>query len=159
MSERGTDHVTEQRKAGPRAARKMGIERWVENVFYAGSEVVLLGFPALWGVMDAPNNVEVKFAALVAVVTLVLAIGTVRDGRIAALEWPALTPTVFVLKAVFHSVVITVAAYGGAALELFVGSPLGSLLFVVCCSGVAVWLFPRLVARVRELPAWWTWGQ
>lgn len=159
MSERGTDHETERRKAGPRGARKLGVERWVENVFYGGSEVLGLGFPALWGLLDAPNNVEVKFAAIVAVVTLTLAIGTVRDDRIHSLEWPSLTPALFVVKTVYLSVVITAAAYGGAAVDRFAGSAVGSLLFAFLFSLVAVWCFPRLVASIRRLPPWWTWGR
>lgn len=159
MTGRGTDSATERRKAGPRATRKVGVEKWIESVFYGGSEVVVCGFPALFVLMNAPFNVEVKFAALVVLVTLTLAIGTVRDGRIESLEWPPLTPVLFVIRVSYHSAVIAIAAYGGAAVDLLGGTALGSLLIAVLLSLGAVWLFPRLVARVRGLGPWWTWGR
>ena len=156
MSERGTDRTTEQRKAGPRHESKIGVERWVENVFFGGSEVAILGFPMLFGLMNAPFNAEVKFAAIVAVFTLSLAIGTVRG--VESLGWPRMTPTLFFVRILYHSAVIGVAAYGGAAVDLLAGSVVGSLVFVVLVSLGAVWLFPRLVAWLRQLPPWWQWS-
>lgn len=157
MSERGTDPTTEQRKAGPQNETKIGVEQWVENVFFGGSEVAILGFPMLFALMNAPFNSEVKFAAIVAVCTLSLAIGTVR--QVESLNWPRMTPVLFFVRVVYHSTVIGVAAYGGAAVDLFAGSAVGSLVFVVLVSLGAVWLFPRIVAWLRRLPPWWTWGR
>lgn len=157
MSGRGTDHTTERRKAGPRSESKVGIERWVENVFFGGAEVVVLGFPGLFALLSAPFNAEVKFAAIVAVCTLSLAIGTVR--QVESLDWPRLTPALFVVKIGYHSAVIAVAAVGGAAVDVFAGSAIGSLAVAVLVSLGAVWLFPRVVVWIRRLPPWWTWGQ
>ena len=157
MSERGTDTPTERRKAGPRSESKVGIEQWVENVFFGGAEVVVLGLPALFALLSTPFNAEAKFAAIVAVVTLSLAIGTVR--QVESLDWPSLTPALFVLKIAYQSTVIGVAAYGGAAVDVLADSAIGSLVVAMLVSLGAVWLFPRIVAWIRRLPPWWTWGR
>ena len=147
MTERGTDRTTERRKAGPRNESKIGVEEWVENVFFGGSEVALLGFPMLFALMNAPFNAEVKFAAIVAVCTLSLAIGTVR--QVESLDWPRMTPALFFVRILYHSAAIGVAAYGGAAIDLLAGSVVGSLVFVVLISLGAIRLFPCLVAWLR----------
>lgn len=158
MSERGTDPTTERRKAGPRAAGKVGVERWIENVFFGTAEVVVLGIPGLLALMGAPYNAPVKFAALVAVATLSLAIGTVRTG-LTPTDWPSVTPASFLVRILYHSVVIVVVAGGGAAVGVVTGSTGGSLVVAVVLALGAVWAFPRVVAALHELLPLWNWNR
>ena len=157
MSGRGTDSPTERRKAGPRATEKVGIERWIEGVFFGFAEVVVFGFPALLWLLSAPYNAEVKFAALVAIGALSLAVGTVRWNETPG--WPATSYRLIPIRIVYHSLAIAIAAGGGAAVDLFVDSMLGSLVAAAGLSVVAVWLFPRLVEALGRLPPWWQWGR
>jgi hypothetical protein len=157
MSERGTDPTTERRKAGPRAVRKVGVERWVENVFFGLAEVAVLGIPGLLALMAAPQNAAVKFAALVGVTTLTLAIGTVRTG-LTSFDWPAATPVLFLVRPVYHSVTVVAVAAGGAAVDVATGSTVGSLVVAVGLALGAVRLFPRIVAGLERLLPQWNWG-
>lgn len=153
MSRRGTDSSTERRKAGPRATGKAGVERWVENVFFGLAEVVVAGLPALLWLMGAPYNDEVTFAALVAIVTLSLAVGTARNAE--SVGWPAMSYRLVPVRIGYHSFAIVVAAGSGTAIELLADSVLGSLVAAVGVSVAAVGLFPRLVVTLRRLPPWW----
>jgi hypothetical protein len=157
MSGRGTDGSTERRKAGPRATGKAGVERWIEDVFFGFGEVVVFGFPALLSLLSAPFNAEMKFAALVAIAALSLAVGTVRWSEVPG--WPATSYRLVPLRIVYHSLAILAAAGGGAAVDLFAGSMLGSLVAAAGISVVAVWLFPRLVGKLERVPPWWQWGR
>ncbi|EMA43802.1 hypothetical protein C448_09497 [Halococcus morrhuae DSM 1307] len=157
MRRRGTDGSTERRKAGPRATRKDGSERWVETVFFGLAEVVTFGFPTLLALLDAPFNAELKFAALVAVTTLSLAIGTARWSE--SFDWPPLSYGTALVRIVYHSLAIALAAVGGAAIDVLAGSTLGSLAVAALLSIGAIRLFPRLIAALDRLPPWWQWGQ
>ena len=157
MSGRGTDGSTERRKAGPRATGKVGIERWIEDVFYGLAEIVLYGFPALLWLLGAPYNAEVKFAALVAIGALSLAVGTVRWGG--SVGWPPTSYRLVPVRIAYHSLALLAAAGGGAAVDLLADSMLGSLVAAVAISVAAVWLFPRLVGALGRLPPWWQWGR
>lgn len=157
MSRRGTDSSTERRKAGPRAAGKTGVERWVENVFFGLVEVVVAGFPALLWLMGAPYNAEVTFAALVALVTLSLAVGTARNAD--SVGWPAMSYQSVPVRIGYHSLAIVVAAGSGTAVDLLADSVLGSLVAAMGVSVAAVGLFPRLVVTLRRLPPWWQWSR
>jgi hypothetical protein len=157
MSGRGTDGSTERRKAGPRAARKRGMERWIENVFFGLSEVVVFGLPTLFLLLGAPFNAEVKFAALVGIGTLAVGIGTARGSD--SLGWPAMSYRLVPVRIAYHSLTIAIAAGGGAAVDLVAGSALGSLAAAVLASLAAVRLFPELVGALRGLPPWWQWGR
>ena len=157
MRRRGTDGSTERRKAGPRATRKEGTERWIEGVFFGLAEVVTFGFPTLLALLDAPFNSALKFAALVAVTTLSLAIGTIRWSD--SLDWPSLSYGTALVRLVYHSLTIALAAVGGAAVGVVAGSTLGSLVVAAFLSVGAVRLFPRLTAVLDRLPPWWQWGR
>ena len=157
MSRRGTDGSTERRKAGPRATGKVGVERWIEDVFYGLAEIVVYGFPALLWLLGAPYSAEVKFAALVAIGALSLAVGTVRwDGSVG---WPPTSYRLVPVRIAYHSLALLVAAGGGAAVDLLADSALGSLVAAVGVSVAAVWLFPYLVGLLEGLPPWWQWGR
>jgi len=155
---RGSDHTTERRKAGPRNTEKVGAERWIEGVFFGCAEVAVLALPALLSLLDASANAAVKFAAIVALVTAAVAIGTVRAGW-TSLAWPPMTARLLVARAISHNLTVLIAAYGGAAIALFTGSTLGSAAFAVAVAGGSVWAFPRIAARVAALPPWWKWGR
>ncbi|GAA0450291.1 hypothetical protein MUK72_10590 [Halococcus dombrowskii] len=157
MRRRGTDGSTERRKAGPRATRKEGSERWIETVFFGLAEVVTFGFPTLLALLDAPFNAELKFAALVAVTTLSLAIGTARWSE--SFDWPPLSYGTALVRIVYHSLAIAFAAVGGAAMDVIAGSTLGSFAVAALLSIGAVRLFPRLIAALDRLLPWWQWGQ
>ena len=157
MRRRGTDNAIERRKGGPRATRKEGSERCVETVFFGLAEVVIFGFPTLLALLDTPFDAELKFAALVAVTTLSLAIGTIRWSE--SFDWPSLSYETALVRLVYHSLAIAFAAVGGAAIDVFLGSALGSLVVATLLSISAVRLFPRLVAVLERLPPWWQWGQ
>ncbi|PSP72689.1 hypothetical protein BRD12_00960 [Halobacteriales archaeon SW_12_67_38] len=155
---RGSDHATEQRKAGPRNTEKVGAERWIEGVFFGCAEVAVLAWPALLSLLDAAANAAVKFAAIVALATAAIAIGTVRAGWV-ALVWPPMTARLLVARAISHNLTVLIAAYGGAAIALFTGSTLGSAAFAALVAGGSVWVFPRIAEQVVALPAWWEWGR
>ncbi|WP_049903028.1 hypothetical protein [Halococcus agarilyticus] len=155
---RGSDHTTERRKAGPRNAEKVGVERWIEGVFFGCAEVAVLAWPALLSLLDAAANAAVKFAAIVALSTAAVAIGTVRTGW-TSLAWPPLTPRLLLARAVSHNLTILLAAHGGAAIVLLTESTLGSAAFAAAIAGGSVWVFPRIAERVAALPPWWEWGR
>ena len=157
MSGRGTDGSTERRKAGPRTSRKAGIERWIENVFFGLSEVVVFGFPALLLLLGAPFNAEVKFAALAGIVTLAVGVGMARESD--SLGWPAMSYRLVPVRIAYHSLAIAIVAGGGAAVDLLADSALGSLAAAMLASLAAVRLFPELVGGLRGLPPWWQWGR
>lgn len=156
MRQRGTDGSTERRKAGPRATRKEGSE-WIEGVFFGLAEIVTFGFPTLLALLDAPFDSALKFAALVAITTLSLAIGTVRWSD--SFDWPPLSYGTALVRLVYHSLAIALAAVGGAAVGVVAGSTLGSLVVAALLSIGAVWLFPRLILALDRLPPWWQWGR
>ncbi|EMA49541.1 hypothetical protein [Halococcus thailandensis] len=157
MRRRGTDGSTERRKAGPRTTRKEGTERWIEGVFFGLAEVVVFGLPTLLALLDAPFDAESKFAALVAVTTLSLTIGTIRWS--ASFDWPSLSYGTALVRLVYHSLAIALAAVGGAAVGVVADSTVGSLVVAALLSIGAVRLFSRLVAVLERLPPWWQWGQ
>ena len=157
MSGRGTDGSIERRKAGPRATHKSGVERWIENVFFGLAEVVVFGFPTLLWLLSAPFAAEVKFAALVAIAALSLAVGTVRWSE--ALGWPPMSYGLVPVRIAYHSLAIAVAAGCGAAVDLLAGSALGSLAAAVLASLAAIRLFPAFVGLFRGLRPWWQWGR
>jgi hypothetical protein len=136
----------------------VGAERWIEGVFFGCAEVAVLALPALLSLLDASANAAVKFAAIVALVTAAVAIGTVRAGW-TSLAWPPMTARLLVARAISHNLTVLIAAYGGAAIALFTGSTLGSAAFAVAVAGGSVWAFPRIAARVAALPPWWEWGR
>ncbi|EMA50086.1 MULTISPECIES: hypothetical protein [Halococcus] len=153
----GSDNATERRKAGPRTAEKVGVERWIEGVFFGCAEVAILGLPALFSLLDASANAEVKLAAIVALSTAAIAIGTIRTGW-TRLSWPPLTPRLLLARAVVHNLLVLVAAYGGATIDLLSGSALGSAAFAVLVAAGTVWVFPQITAHASTLPSWWKWG-
>lgn len=158
MSERGTNSTTERRKAGPRSPGKVGVERWIENVFFGLAEIAVLGLPGSIALLSAPYNASVKFAALVGISTLSLAIGTVRTD-LTSLDWPTMTPESFLVRVVYHSAAIVVVAGLGAAVGVGLGSIVGSFVVTIGLALGAVWLFPRVVATLRERFPLWDWGR
>jgi|AntDeeMinimDraft_5_1070356.scaffolds.fasta_scaffold07609_4 hypothetical protein len=155
---RGSDRVTERRKAGSRSPEKVGIERWIEGVFFGGAEVAVLGVPTLVSLLDAPANAAVKFAAIVSLSTAAVAIGTVRTGW-TALAWPPMTARLLLVRVGYHNLTVLVAAYGGAAVDRLAGSALVTAAFAAAVAVGAVWAFPRIAGRVSTLPPWWQWGR
>ncbi|PSQ12242.1 hypothetical protein BRC98_03460 [Halobacteriales archaeon QS_7_68_65] len=155
---RGSDHATERRKAGPRDAEKVGVERWIEGVFFGGAEMAVLAWPAFSSLLDASANAAVKFAAIVALSTAAVAIGTVRVGW-TPFAWPPMTARLLLARAVTHNLTVLIAAHGGAAIDRLVGSTLGSAAFAALVVGGSVGAFPRVAARVAALPPWWEWGR
>ena len=141
---RGTDQAIERRQLRERS-KKSGVDGWLEDAFFAGGEVTLLGLPGLVWLMDVEPYAAVKFAALVGWVALVASLATVRGGwtRFAP-GWPRKTPAVLVGLFAFHNVALVAAALGGTRAGLALGTPVASMLVAVAVPVAGVFAVTRL---------------
>ncbi|WP_227353194.1 hypothetical protein [Haladaptatus salinisoli] len=143
MTGRSTDYAPNERQLRPRE-EKEGVERWLEDVFFALGEVTFLSLPAFVALMDAEPNAPVKFTLLVAWATLTLTVGTLRYGRF-GVEWPPMTPSQFVVRLAFYNATVTLIAYAGANVDLALRSPAATAGVAALLSVCATWGFARLV--------------
>ena len=146
VSRASTDRATQERQVRKRD-EKEGVERWLEDVFFALGEVTFLALPALLSLMDAEPNVPLKYAALFAWATLVLATGTLRDDRVGG-RWPAVSPASVAVRFVYYNAAVLVAAYVGTAVDLSLGSPVVTAAVATLVALTAAAAFPRLVAAL-----------
>lgn len=148
VTNRGTDYATQERQLTARE-EKEGVEQWLEHVFFAAGEVTFLGLPAFFVLMDAEPNAPLKFAALFAWATLVVATGTFRDSRI-GVEWPPVTPVLVLARFAYYVLVVVAVAYAGAGVDLLVGSPALTAAVAVALTLGAARAFPALARRLVD---------
>ena len=140
---------------------KEGLEGWTENVFYALLEVSVLALPALLATTAfGPDIVGQSLGASVSLLSLVLGVGTAKSGFSPLdAEWPRFSPTTVLARTLWYNGAILAAGFGGRAIDVLLFERLGTLVFAVAVSLVAVTTLPRFAASVRRLFAWWTWGR
>ncbi|WP_458185833.1 hypothetical protein [Haladaptatus sp. NG-WS-4] len=148
MTSRGTEYTVEERQLRPRDG-KQGIERWIENVFFALGEVTFLSLPAFTALMDADPNAAVKYAALFVWATLTLAIGTLRGERFGA-AWPSMSPLSFVVRLGYYNAVVLLVTRAGVRADLAFRSPVVTAGVAVVLSVGAAMALPRLVPAVTS---------
>lgn len=151
VSRASTDYATQERQVRARD-EKEGVERWLEDVFFALGEVTFLALPALFSLMDAEPNVPLKYAAMFVWATLVLATGTMRDDRFGG-RWPPVSPVLVAVRFVYYNAVVLAGAYGGAAVDLSLGSPVVTAAVATLVALAAAAGFPRLVAALGAGPS------
>jgi hypothetical protein len=140
---------------------KEGFEDWTEKVFYALFEVSVLALPALLAsTATGPDAIGQSFGASVSLLALVLGVGTIRSEYAPIeTEWPRLSPATLIARTLWYNGAIVLAAFGGRAIDLLVIERLGTVVFAIAVSLVAVATFPRFAASLRRLFSWWTWGR
>jgi hypothetical protein len=136
----------EERRIRPRE-RKEGTDRWIQDVFFAFGQTILLGWPMLLLVFQTPYVYEeVSLTAIVGFLAIVLALGTLRGGWVdVGKPWPLLSASVLGgrggylragRRAAYLSSALGLSAFGGGALYLSTGLwPVGVAFAVV--AGVA----------------------
>jgi hypothetical protein len=138
------------------------LARWIDDVCYYGFlQVVVLGLPALWTVLQTPFiDLHVKSTVAVAAPATVLALGTLRSGLVTVgRPWPRLDGSrlgtgegyqAFVTRAVYVSATLLGATYGAASVALATGSILVGLPVAATLAVALVALFPHLTAPGRR---------
>ncbi|WP_327050901.1 hypothetical protein [Halomicrococcus gelatinilyticus] len=153
MTERGTDHATEERQLR-RRDEKEGTELFLQDVFFALGEVTFLGLPAFLWLLVAEPNAPLKYAALFSWATLSVAVGAFRGGRF-GVAWPPTSPSLVVVRLLYYDATILAAAYAGAAGDLVLRSPVVTAAVAVVVSLAAALAFPRVAAAVdSRTPEW-----
>ncbi|WP_458206754.1 hypothetical protein [Haladaptatus sp. NG-SE-30] len=148
MTGRSTDYAIEERQLQQREGKE-GVEKWIENVFFALGEVTFLALPAFAALMDAVPNAPTKFVALFAWVSLTLTTGTLRGERFAT-EWPSLTPLSLIARLAYYNAVVLLVTEAGVQADLAFHSPVVTAGVAVVLSVVAGVAFPRLTSRVTD---------
>ena len=132
--------------------------RWIDDVCYDGFlQVVVLGLPALWTVLQTPFiDLHVKSAVVVAAPATMLTLGTLRSGILTVgRPWPRLDGSrlgtgegyqAYVTRTVYVSATLLGATYGGASVSLATGSVLVGLPVAASLAVCLVALFPHLTA-------------
>ncbi len=136
----------EERRIRPRE-EKEGTDRWIQDVFFAFGQTIILGWPMLLLVFQTPYVYEeASLSAMVGFVSIVLALGTFRGGWVdVGRPWPRLSASVLGSpggylragrRAAYLSSALGLSAFGGAAVHLSTGLwPAGALFAAV--AGVA----------------------
>jgi hypothetical protein len=138
------------------------LARWIDDVCYDGFlQVVVLGLPALWVVLQTPFvDLHVKSAVVVAAPATMLTLGTLRSGVVTVgRPWPRLDGSrlgtgegyqAYVTRTVYVSATLLGATYGGASVSLATGSVLVGLPVAAALAVALVAAFPHLTAPGRR---------
>lgn len=136
-----------------------GIEKWLDDLFFAFSEVMVLGLPVLLALVIG-SNPAATLGAIVAVATLTLAIALVKSERTRlSATWPRFRLSTTLARVLWYNTTLAVAAYVGAAIDSALAPGFGSVGFAAAVSIGAVATLPWIAARTTELLSWWTWGR
>lgn len=138
---------------------KEGIERWLDDLFFAFCEVVVLGIPVLLALVMT-SDPGTTLAAIVAVVTLTLAVTLVRSERtrLSAI-WPRFRPSTTLARVLWYNATLAVAAYVGVAIDSVLLPGFGTVVFAASVSVGAAATLPWAASRTTQLLSWWTWGR
>lgn len=138
---------------------KRGIERWLDDLFFAFSEVMILSLPVSFTLVMG-SDPGATLGAIVAVLTSTLAIALVRSDRtpLSAI-WPRFRPSTVLARVLWYNAALAVAAYVGAAIDSVLVAGLGTVVFAAAVSVGAVATLPQVASRTTELLSWWTWGR
>lgn len=116
---RGTDASTDERQLRPREEND-ALGQWLEDLFDASAEVLVLSIPML-AVVFIAGDPETTFVVLVAITAGIAAVGVkrneLRDGDAGGPRWPRMTPSLALARVPLYNV------------ALFVGIALGRSLF------------------------------
>lgn len=150
----GSDDRTRRRRTGPRRYGLRGFEGWLEDVVLTGLEASVLGSPTLVIVVGTSAlATERQHAALVALSTFALVVGTLRSrrGRFGS-NWSWTMASAVLPRAIYYNAVLALAAYGGAAIESQVGVVAGTV-FAASVAAIAGVRLPAVRAWTdRSLP-------
>ncbi|WP_101297413.1 hypothetical protein [Halegenticoccus soli] len=131
-------------------AEKDGFGLFIDDVVFVFAEISVLSLPVLYAVMvtEPQSYFGAKTSALVAWMTMVAVGALIRGGWVTPLGsdvpgWVSLTPSLILLRFAYYNLLLGGVAYGGAALALE-QSPLGSIVFAVVGSSVAIGAFPAV---------------
>lgn len=146
-----SDDRARRRRTGPRRHGLRGFEGWLEDVVLTGLEASILGSPTLLTVVGASAfATERQHAALVALSTFALVVGTMRSerGRFGA-DWPRTMASAVLPRAIYYNTVLAVAAYGGAAIGTH-GGVLAGAVFAASVAGIAAVGLPSVRTWTRR---------
>ncbi|WP_228546413.1 hypothetical protein [Halegenticoccus tardaugens] len=131
------------------------VERWLDYVFFAGMEVCVLGMPALFLLLFAPNPVAVSLSATAALVATVLAVGTFRGGYVGDGRWPAAGDLVTLpIRSAYYSGLLGLGSYLGGAAQLATGRWWVGVVVPVALIPALLAPLPRVLAGVRRTAKW-----
>lgn len=123
---------------------------FLDDVAYTFADISALSIPVLFHLVTTATNARfgLKFAALVAWMTMVGGAALVRGGWITPIAtdepgWVAMTPWLVVLRIGYYNGVLALAAYGGRTLSEAV-SPVASVGFALLVGALAVGVLPRI---------------
>jgi len=129
--------------------------QFCDEVVYATADVAIPALPALVYLMNQPPRVLARIAAPVffTLGAMILGASAFRGGWLpppGASEWVSLTVPSLLLRVPYYGGTLLVAAYGGAAIELAIGSRNAATAFALVAAIVAIGVFPRFVTTVRS---------
>ncbi|WP_101297909.1 hypothetical protein [Halegenticoccus soli] len=126
-------------------------ERLLDHVFFAAMEVSVLGLPALYLLLFAPNPVEVSLSATTALAATTVGVAVFRGRYVDVGRWPSPgDPVTMPIRSAYYGGVLGVGSFLGGAVQLTTGLwwP-GVVLPAVLAPGLLA-PFPRLLARFRS---------
>jgi hypothetical protein len=124
---------------------------WINDIEYAFGDVSGLSLPILAYVAYTgnPRYFGVTYAALLAWMTMVVSVGTIRGGWVVPLAtdihgWVSLKPSLILLRIFYYNIALAVAIYASTLIGLMINWPPITTLVAILIGAVAIGLFPRL---------------
>ncbi|WP_416841146.1 hypothetical protein [Haloferax sp. DFSO52] len=127
------------------------VDRWLDQVFFAGWEVSVLVIPTLWLLLAATPPEAVSLSGLAALVASAAAVGTYRGEYVSTGTWPrpGHLPSLPVRSA-YYSLVVGGASLLGAMAQVHVGSMWVGIVVPAVVGAAALALLPVVVDTVER---------
>ncbi|WP_410767184.1 hypothetical protein [Haloferax sp. DFSO60] len=128
------------------------VDRWLDQVFFAGWEISVLVIPTLWFLIFAEPPEAVSLSGITALITSSAAVGTFRGGYIDTGSWPrpGHLPSL-PARSAYYSLVVGGSAMLGAMAQVELGSFWVGIVIPTVATILSLALVPRVLAQLQRV--------
>lgn len=128
------------------------VDRWLDQVFFAGWEVSVLVIPILWFLIFAEPPEAVSLSGITALVASSAAVGTFRGGYIDTGSWPrpGHLPSL-PARSAYYSLVVGLSSMLGATAQVELHSLWLGIMIPTIGAIVALAFVPRLLDQLERV--------